>query len=119
MANLLSEPWFNGDLSASAAEKILTSKKKRKTGTFLVRFSSSDPGCFTISVYLSPNVKHHKVIHRPGGSYSVNSNSKYETLQELVAKSKNSLSLKYPCPYHKYAFIFRPPVSSGYTPVFT
>jgi hypothetical protein len=36
-STLPEEPWFYGDLSGEEAEKLLTGKK---TGTFLIRFSS-------------------------------------------------------------------------------
>jgi hypothetical protein len=44
---LLKEPWFHGDLSTPAAEKMLAANGLE--GTFLVRFSTSDPGSYSIS----------------------------------------------------------------------
>ena len=42
----LKQRWFHGDITQEEAEDRLLNQPK---GTFLVRFSSSSPGCFTIS----------------------------------------------------------------------
>ena len=60
--------WFHGNISSIQAEDLLTEKAK---GTFLVRFSSSNPGSYAISVNAEESVKHYKIWHKPGGIYSL------------------------------------------------
>ncbi len=49
------EPWFHGNLSTPMAEKLLA---KHVHGSFLVRFSSTAPGTFTITVNHDGEVVH-------------------------------------------------------------
>lgn len=46
LADLLSQLWFHGAVGTGEAERLL---KGREEGTYLVRFSTTNPGCYTIS----------------------------------------------------------------------
>jgi len=93
--NLLAQPYFFGDISAQEAEKLVTFDKK-KFGTFILRFSTHDPGCYALTVHSATGLKHYRVSHKPGQPYSI---GKIEcpTLEELLKKYGKELELKTPC----------------------
>jgi len=83
---LLSKPWFHGDLSTEDASARLSSQQVE---TFLVRFSSSQPGCYTISKVGSDKILHQRV-------------SPFEQLIEATNKWEKS------CPGSPYTKLFSP-----------
>lgn len=92
LEDVCSKPWFHADLGTRQAENLLVAKP---IGTFLVRFSSTAPGCYTISkVSSTRSVSHHRVIHSRGRGFHV-SNNRYESLAAIVADSH--LGLSRPC----------------------
>merc|ERR1712137_929037 len=100
---LLKRPWFHGEISSSDAEKKLTDEPK---GTFLVRFSARDPGCYAISVVGSKNaMKHYRVHHRAGGPYVI-SNIECPKLEDFITTHGKSLGLKEMCPGSPFESIF-------------
>merc|ERR1712137_1357449 len=106
---LLRQPWFHGHISSSDAEKKLATAKK---GTFLFRFSSSDPGCFAISTVSNVGtIKHFRIFHRPGMSYILGK-SECQSLSDIIIKYKRELSLKTPCPGSPYQHLFGPQATS-------
>jgi hypothetical protein len=55
--------WFHGEISTQDAEERLDN---RRPGTFLVRFSSSEKGAFTVSgVDRDRKKSHQRVIYHP------------------------------------------------------
>jgi len=42
----------------------------RRPGTFLFRFSSSEPGAFTITTLAGSSIKNYRIAHRPGFGYA-------------------------------------------------
>ncbi len=84
------------------------------SGSFLVRFSSTHPGCYTISS-LSSNagIKHQRVSHVAGKGFILN-NQSYASLEEIIRES-NSLFI--PCPGSKFQALFvdAPHPILGYT----
>jgi len=113
VTSLLKHDWFHGDISAQEAQRRLTRAKKK--GTFLMRFSAGSPGNFALSVLTSKGIQHLRVKQVVGKGFQVSGGSVYPTLQELVKKTK--AGIKTPCKGSKYAFVFRPCVSSGYSVV--
>ncbi len=61
--SILRKSYFHGDISTRDAEGHLAGKQ---VGTFLVRFSTSSPGFFTISkVAIDNSIQHQRIIHHP------------------------------------------------------
>jgi len=94
MYELQMRSWFHGVLSSVQAEQLLGNKAK---GTFLIRFSSSNPGSFAISVLNDDGIKHYKIWHQPGKHYIVGKDE-YSSLDSLIRDRRESLLLKFPCP---------------------
>jgi len=113
--DLLKNGWFHGEISSPNAEKLLL--KANKKGHFLVRFSSSDPGCYAISVMSKTGkLKHFRVYHKPGLDYLIG-NIECKSLEEIIEKHGKELYLRTPCPGSPYEDIFvakAAPVSVGY-----
>lgn len=94
MVMLHKEPWFYGNLSSIQAEDTLADKGR---GTFLIRFSSSNPGSFAISVNSEDGpVKHYKIWHQPGEGYSLGK-EEFKDFAALIANRCDTLFLKVPC----------------------
>ena len=75
-------------------------------GTFLVRFSARDPGCYAISTVGSDGViKHFRVYHKPGLSYLVGS-TECEKLEDFITQYGKNLGLKSKCPGSPFESIF-------------
>jgi hypothetical protein len=61
--SVLRKSYFHGDISTRDAEGQLAGKQ---VGTFLVRFSTSSPGFYTISKVSSDgSIQHQRIIHHP------------------------------------------------------
>merc|ERR1711941_44405 len=101
--DLLKKEWFHGEISSQVAEKKLSAEKK---GTFLVRFSARDPGCYAISVIGSgKQMKHFRVYHKPGLSYLVGT-TECAKLEDFITQYSKNLGLKYMCPGSPFKSIF-------------
>lgn len=94
--------WFHGEISAPEAEKKLAGKEK---GTFLVRFSARDPGCYAISTVGSKQIKRYRVYHRPGLGYLVAS-TECPKLEDFINNYNKKLGLKTMCPGSPFESIF-------------
>jgi len=94
---------FFGDIETSEAEKVLNGKKK---GTYLIRFSTRDPGCYAITVLSKTNaLKHYRIAHKAGQKYFLG-NSEYDTLDSLIKTHKKELYLKNPLCGSTYDVMF-------------
>jgi hypothetical protein len=62
--SVMIQEWFHGFLTNAEAQKLL---EPCEHGTFLVRFSKSDPGSFAINYKSGENVGSLKVETHPGG----------------------------------------------------
>jgi len=108
---LLMKSWFHGDTSTSEAQVRLSGLPG---GTFLVRFSSTHPGCYTISSLTQNNstIKHQRVIFTAGKGFNYNGDW-YTSLDDII---RNSDHLFIPCPGSKFQSLFLDTQSiSGYT----
>merc|ERR1712137_314327 len=109
--DLLSKPWFHGEISAVEAEKLLSPKP---AGTFLVRFSSRDPGCYAISVMgKGSKLKHYRVYHKPGLQYLIG-NSECSSIYEIISKYGKDLNLQQACSGSPFESLFTEVFSIGY-----
>ncbi|PRP74643.1 SH2 domain-containing protein [Planoprotostelium fungivorum] len=94
---------FFGEIETSDAEKLLNGKKK---GTYLIRFSTRDPGCYAITVLTKLGaLKHYRISHKAGQPYIVGTNE-HSSLEALVKAHKKELYLKYPHVGSKYEAMF-------------
>lgn len=109
---LLSQPWFHGFISAPESENLLLDKQG---GTYLVRFSSTSPGCYTISKVSQGDrtIKHQKIHHRPGSGYEINGRV-YKSLPELVREEGEELNLVTCCANSKFMALFVQQRIGGY-----
>eukprot|EP01116_Phalansterium_solitarium_P009129 TRINITY_DN2315_c1_g1_i1.p1 TRINITY_DN2315_c1_g1~~TRINITY_DN2315_c1_g1_i1.p1 ORF type:complete len:518 (-),score=111.11 TRINITY_DN2315_c1_g1_i1:524-2077(-) len=121
IATLLPSVWFHGDISQEDSEQRLFGKAPE---TFLVRFSSTAPGSYTVSRVSvdSSQFKHTRVDRGPNGfsmTFRPTPSSppvsyQYPTLQALVSAQidmvdrQNSLRIRFPCSGSKYATIVNP-----------
>lgn len=106
---VLRRPWFHGDLPTVETEaRIMT----RDVGTFLVRFSNSAPGVFTISKVTAPlKVNHLRVSRDQDPENPFNFRFKLgahiaDSLEALVDLAANDYGLLYPCANPPYAYLF-------------
>uniref|UniRef100_UPI00398EB362 tyrosine-protein kinase HCK-like isoform X3 n=1 Tax=Pristiophorus japonicus TaxID=55135 RepID=UPI00398EB362 len=84
---MLEERWFFKAISGKEAEKTILGPEN-KVGSFLIRESRSNKGCYALLVKhwdpkLDVRVMHYKISTSPSGYY-INSRVKFITLQELV-----------------------------------
>eukprot|EP01088_Endostelium_zonatum_P001123 TRINITY_DN1140_c0_g1_i2.p1 TRINITY_DN1140_c0_g1~~TRINITY_DN1140_c0_g1_i2.p1 ORF type:complete len:342 (-),score=76.17 TRINITY_DN1140_c0_g1_i2:174-1199(-) len=108
------KPWFFGSLSMKEVESFLLGKKK---GTFLVRFSASNAGSYTVSVIDKKNkVKHIRIGRGEGGKYGFEGNwcSSLEEFINVTSKSKEN-PLEVPCSGSPYQNFFVAPPSATYS----
>jgi serine/threonine protein kinase len=101
--------WFHGDVSMPESEARLNNKSE---GTFLVRFSTSEVGVFTISKVSSSGISHQR-IQRVHGQYIVNKKG-YSTIVSLVENESHNLNLLTACGGSRFASLFRKQQLSGY-----
>ena len=101
---ILSYPWFHGNISSQLSEKLLGSKN-RKMGDFLVRFSTRTPGSFCISRLSDKTIQHTVIGYKAGVGYSLKGKS-YPTLPALIQENKQVLTLKNFCPGSKFLWLF-------------
>lgn len=101
--DMLKKKWFHGDISTPKATDRLSGQE---SGTFLIRFSSSAPGCYTISsVDVNGRVLHQRVTYSPRKGFKFWSKT-YETLKILIKKEKKHHLFMKPCPGSPYRHLF-------------
>jgi len=108
LRDTIREKWFHGDLTSQEAEERLHAQtQESRTARYLVRFSATELGNFTISVYSSKEsrIKHHRVQHIPGQGFFL-WQQRYETLKQILDKEKRKLELNKPCPGSRYLKLF-------------
>eukprot|EP00730_Choanoeca_flexa_P001620 TRINITY_DN10712_c0_g1_i3.p1 TRINITY_DN10712_c0_g1~~TRINITY_DN10712_c0_g1_i3.p1 ORF type:complete len:791 (+),score=154.72 TRINITY_DN10712_c0_g1_i3:150-2522(+) len=78
-------PFFHGNISRTAAERLLMSQGRiiDLEGTFLVRTSSSNPNDYTLSVIFEAKVWHYRIQKLDSGRYRFYG-SEYDSLPELI-----------------------------------
>ncbi|KAH3762336.1 SHK1 protein [Pelomyxa schiedti] len=96
--------WFHGDITTTDAELQLINKPE---GAFLVRFSTSELGLYTISkVSAFGSIAHQRILHRPSSdAFTINSHT-YTSLNNLVAGERGPLNLLIPCDSTRYTALF-------------
>lgn len=97
LSNLLSKAWFHGSVQTAEAERRLAD---RAEGCFLIRFSTSQPGSYTISKVKKGGAPVHQRIECKENLYYVASRS-YATLELLLQGEYENLGLRGACPGSK------------------
>jgi len=88
------QPWFHGDTDFQRAQELLSGKP---SGTFMIRFSNSVEGWYTISQIEGKIIQHQRISHQPGDPYVIEDDS-YSSLWDLIAKR----ALTQPCEGSRY-----------------
>lgn len=112
ICHTMSYGWFHGDVSMPESEARLGAKAE---GTFLVRFSTSEVGVFTVSKVSATGISHQR-IQRIHGQYIINKKG-YTTIVSLVEGESHHLNLLHPCGGSRFASLFRKQNLRGYVTV--
>ena len=103
LSSLLSKAWFHGSVQTAEAERRLAD---RAEGCFLIRFSTSSAGSYTISKVKKGGAPVHQRIEHKNGAFHVNTRS-YHSLELLLQGEYENLCLKGACPGSRYSAIFQ------------
>jgi hypothetical protein len=111
---LVTKKWFHGEIGAQEAQSKLS---ECPGSTFLVRFSATQAGSYTISQVSEDckSITHQRLQHVPGKGY-IFQNKSYPTMGHLIADKHEEMGLKFACPGSKYQTILtpKPPPYQGY-----
>eukprot|EP01099_Mayorella_cantabrigiensis_P002547 TRINITY_DN2111_c0_g2_i1.p1 TRINITY_DN2111_c0_g2~~TRINITY_DN2111_c0_g2_i1.p1 ORF type:complete len:526 (+),score=124.20 TRINITY_DN2111_c0_g2_i1:81-1580(+) len=104
VTDLCDKPWFHGNISKTECEQLLS---RKKGGAYLIRLSTAEQGCFTLSKLTKDRKIVHQRLHfRAGEGFTITVNNvpkTYGTLPELVKANKSDLNLKKACEGSKLA----------------
>ncbi|GAM16920.1 hypothetical protein SAMD00019534_000950, partial [Acytostelium subglobosum LB1] len=98
LERVLSVCSLKGFLGETSSKNVIQFLANKKTGTYIVRFSSTDPGCYALS-YVSKNkdIAHAKIVHKHGQGYiHMGGTTHYPSLDELIKNTGKLLGLKDP-----------------------
>ena len=99
IVTLLKQPYFFGDISAKDAEAMLAKQKK---GTFLLRFSTREPGSYAVSASTGQSsvpVTHYRIQRLGDRAYIVHGrpqNEKKDSIDSLLKANAKQFDLKNP-----------------------
>jgi serine/threonine protein kinase len=94
ITHLLKMKGFFGAIESKDAENLIGARKTK--GDYLIRFSNSEPGSFTITSYSKQGqVTHYRISHKAGSSYEL-LNKQFSSLEQLIRDIKKELFLKNP-----------------------
>lgn len=107
---MLQQRWFHGELdTVDAAERL----NGQPPGSFLVRFSTTNPGCYTISSVATDGlIRHQRVQHHTNKGF-VFQNVLFPRLADLAASTFN---VALAVPNYKFMSIFLNASGVGYEP---
>ena len=112
-AKVLGQRYFFGDITKEESEMLLSGNPP---GTFLVRFSTTSLGGYTVSrVTGSSTISHTRLRHPCGSMEYSHGKTVARSLPDLIEAIKDSLGLKFPCPGWPFSYLFNDTVrSEGY-----
>eukprot|EP01087_Luapelamoeba_hula_P010598 TRINITY_DN2811_c0_g1_i2.p1 TRINITY_DN2811_c0_g1~~TRINITY_DN2811_c0_g1_i2.p1 ORF type:complete len:711 (-),score=170.90 TRINITY_DN2811_c0_g1_i2:53-2185(-) len=91
MSEIIRIPGFFGDITTKDAETTMAGKKP---GNYIIRFSSQQPGFYTITCMGEDNsLKHYRIKHKAGLGF-VLGDSEYPDLLTLIKTNRKDLYLK-------------------------
>jgi len=100
---IISIPGFFGDISTKEAEQVMAGKKP---GQFIIRFSTQQPGFYTITAMADDNtLKHYRIKHKAGLGFLLG-NQEYSSLGKLIKKHRKDLFLKSAVRGSQYSQLF-------------
>jgi len=112
LLRLVSCKWFHGEIDVRDTEDRL---QDQEHGTYLVRFSSSNPGGYALSaITAAGKVQHLRILHPPGSSSYAVGNTEYADIHTLVEDKVKTLSLTKACPGSMFASLGRANAVSNY-----
>jgi len=95
---------FWGDVESTEVTNLLAGKP---VGTFIIRFSSQQAGCYTLTVVEDGVMQNYRVQHRTGKKFSLgNPPKKFKSLKGVIKAFQAELHLKTPLPNSPYANLF-------------
>jgi hypothetical protein len=98
---MLAQPWFHGFLSKSDSTKLL---EVEPVGTFMVRFSSTKPGSFSLAHTMQNNVVNHVIIHTRENGFAVREEAReklFPSVSHLIDAYSTLLSHPYSQSFHR------------------
>lgn len=115
----LSRNWFHGNISGGHAVGLL---RDQPPGTYLFRFSATDPGSYAATVHSrSGEFMHYRIYHKPSLKYLFGK-VECQSLEEVLYRYKRDLHLQTPLRPTPYEFLFAvsaPARASGFTNRYT
>ena len=103
-AKLLGQKYFFGDISKEESERLLNGKPP---GTFLVRFSTTSLGGYTVSrVTREYAIMHVRLKHHPGALEYGYGSCVAKSLPEIIEVISKTLSLEFPCSGWPFSYLF-------------
>jgi len=94
ITKIFRQPWFHGDTDSQRAQELLSGKP---SGTFMIRFSNSVQGWYTISQIEGKVIQHQRISHQPAEPYVIEDAS-YGTIYDLISQR----NLEQPCEGSRY-----------------
>eukprot|EP01108_Squamamoeba_japonica_P007949 TRINITY_DN690_c0_g1_i3.p1 TRINITY_DN690_c0_g1~~TRINITY_DN690_c0_g1_i3.p1 ORF type:complete len:769 (-),score=240.15 TRINITY_DN690_c0_g1_i3:90-2396(-) len=98
---MLAQPWFHGFLSKSDSTKLLEVEPQN---TFMVRFSSTKPGSFSLAHTMAGNVVNHVIIHTRANGFAVREESReklFSSVSHLIEAYGQLLVHPYRQTFHR------------------
>eukprot|EP01126_Amoeba_proteus_P047264 TRINITY_DN5385_c0_g1_i12.p2 TRINITY_DN5385_c0_g1~~TRINITY_DN5385_c0_g1_i12.p2 ORF type:complete len:170 (+),score=46.09 TRINITY_DN5385_c0_g1_i12:715-1224(+) len=95
---------FHGPIESTDAQALL---RDQEEGSYLIRFSGSVPGTYTISIKDGGKVVHFRLLHKPGGKYYMGTQDDGEdTLEALLVKMASYIPFRKPVGGSLYSELF-------------
>lgn len=100
--HLLSRPYFHGFITTTKAQQSLSNKKK---GTYVVRFSLTEPGAFSISSVSDHlgHVVHYRMSHKIGKGFAFG-DSMFSSIDDIIRYIHFILSSIHSIEHHLYRY---------------
>ena len=99
-----SDWWFHGRITIEDAESLITSSAGGKEeGLFLIRESTSKPGCYTLTMWAQEKVRHFRIIRRKDGQFSFEAKGSpvFRSIEDFVAQHQSAKG-RLPCKLSKH-----------------
>eukprot|EP01087_Luapelamoeba_hula_P002734 TRINITY_DN1246_c0_g1_i1.p1 TRINITY_DN1246_c0_g1~~TRINITY_DN1246_c0_g1_i1.p1 ORF type:complete len:1072 (-),score=242.65 TRINITY_DN1246_c0_g1_i1:50-3265(-) len=103
-ATICAKPWFWGEMNKDEAELILGGKR---SGGYLIRFSASAPGTYTLTIqYKKKKFRHLRIVRSADKKHFVYNSKNYASIDDFISMHAQQLNLKTPCSPSPFAALF-------------